>query len=107
MQEVTSPLMVLKSREIVWASLSVTVTVEYGISSGKFVRHTSSTFALPVSFIESGNVDSNPVSGSCRSRNAWCGRFGLPASVAVRIILRLSAASMVTSFERGARSESL
>ena len=73
----------------------------------ELVKLTKSTFPLPVSFTESGNEVSRPVSWSVRRRKAWCGRFALPSSVAVKIILRVSDAPNVTGFERGVFSESL
>lgn len=70
-------------------------------------EHTSSTLPLPLSFTENVYVVSSPVSWSWSRRKAWCGRFAVLPSVAVKIILRLSVAPNATGFERGVRSESL
>jgi hypothetical protein len=70
-------------------------------------KRTKSTLPLPFSFVEKGKVASSPVSWSRSRRKAWCGRFGLPSSVAVKMILRVSCAPRETSLERGTWSESL
>ena len=56
---------------------------------------------MPVSFVVRGNGASRPESTSFRTTKAWCGRFPLPLSFAVRVILMVSALPNVTGFERG------
>jgi hypothetical protein len=101
------PGVVCWKREVGSGGLSESETISRVQLCIDLAELTKSTFPLPVSFTESGNVASNPVSWSARRRKAWCGRFGLPPSVAVNMILRVSDAPSVTGFERGVFSESL
>jgi hypothetical protein len=76
------------------------------VGIGKEIR-TRSTFAFPVSFTENGKVVSRPDLRSLRSRNAWFGCFPVPASVAVRNILRLSVKPNATGALRADLGENL
>ena len=49
----------------------------------------------------SGKGASSPDSCSCSTRNAWCGRFPLPLSLAVKLSFRVLAVPRVTGFARG------
>jgi hypothetical protein len=71
------------------------------------VSLTKSSFPFPLSFTVNGNDVSNPVSMSLTRRRAWCGRFGVLPSTAVRTILRLSDAPSAIGFDKGALIESL
>jgi len=70
-------------------------------------RRTIETTPLPLSFTVRGNGASRPVWVSFSSRKAWCARFGLPLSLAVRMILAVSALPRVTTFDRGFEELSL
>ncbi len=75
-------------RESCWSWVEQQLTIE--------------TVAFPFSFTVRGNGASSPLSSSFRSTKAWCGRFALPLSFAVRLILIVSALVSVTGAERGA-----
>lgn len=64
-------------------------------------RHTICTLAFPLSRTVRGKGASRPVAWSFRRRKAWCGRFALPFSLAVRVIVMVSWAPRETGFLRG------
>lgn len=59
------------------------------------------TAAFPLSLTVNGNGASSPDSCSCNTRNAWCGRFPLPLSFAVKPSFNVSVLPSETGFERG------
>ena len=64
-------------------------------------RQTIWPTALPVSLVVRGKGASSPESTSLSTTKAWCGRFPLPLSFAVRVILMVSEPPKVSGFDRG------
>ena len=97
--------------KLVWEVLRALRGIEVSILSLPRVYfkalHTTSTLPFPFSFKLKGNDSSSPVAGSCRVKNAWCGRLPALSSVVVRTILRLSEAGRVMAELSGEVGDSL
>lgn len=68
------------------------------------LKLTNSTLALPLSLTLKGYEISRPVSGSFKSKNAWCGRLALRPSCVVKASLSVSDPPSDTTLDNGAFS---